>query len=62
MAAGIIGFIAGFIVAWVISALIWSREIVRGLLSYIAPRRISLAHSISRWINTIEMAAERRNR
>lgn len=27
-------------------------------MSYIALRRISLAHSISRLINTIEMAAE----
>ena len=31
-------------------------------MSYIVPRRISLAHSISRRINTIEMAAGRRNR
>jgi hypothetical protein len=35
-----------------------SRETVKDLKNYIAPRRISLAHSISRRINTIEMAAD----
>jgi hypothetical protein len=35
-----------------------SRETVKDLKNCIAPRRISLAYSISRRINTIEMAAE----
>ena len=34
------------------------RRDCKGLKNCIAPRRISLAHSISRRINTIEMAAE----